>query len=91
MAFTKYLSKAWFLCGHSLCGFVAASCEAIFMKKPTDLDLHCLSLSMWTDEEFKFNDASTHQGHLGQKYVNIYQQSGLSNLTGWQLEVGVAS
>ena len=25
------------------------------------------------------------------KYVNLYQQSGSSNLTGWKLEVGVAS
>ena len=25
------------------------------------------------------------------QYVNLYQQSGLSNLTGWQLEMGVAS
>ena len=24
------------------------------------------------------------------KYVNLYQQSGLSNLIGWQLEMGVA-
>ena len=25
------------------------------------------------------------------KYVNLYQQSGLSNLIGWKLEMGVAS
>ena len=25
------------------------------------------------------------------QYVNLYQQPGSSNLTGWQLEVGVAS
>ena len=25
------------------------------------------------------------------KYVNLYQQSGLSNLIGWKLDVGVAS
>ena len=25
------------------------------------------------------------------KYVNLYQQPGSSNLTGWKLEVGVAS
>ena len=25
------------------------------------------------------------------KYVNLYQQPGWSNLTGWQLEVGMAS
>ena len=25
------------------------------------------------------------------KYVNFYQQSGSSNLTGWKLEVGMAS
>ena len=25
------------------------------------------------------------------KYVNLYQQSGSSNLIGWKLEVGVAS
>ena len=25
------------------------------------------------------------------KYVNLYQQSGSSNLTGWRLEVGMAS
>ena len=25
------------------------------------------------------------------QYVNLYQQSGVSNLTGWKLEVGVAS
>ena len=25
------------------------------------------------------------------KYVNLYQQSGLSNLIGWQIEMGVAS
>ena len=25
------------------------------------------------------------------KYVNIYQQSGSNNLTGWKLEVGVVS
>ena len=25
------------------------------------------------------------------KYVNLYQQSGSSNLTGWKLEMGVAS
>ena len=24
------------------------------------------------------------------QYVNLYQQSGLSNLVGWQLEMGVA-
>ena len=25
------------------------------------------------------------------KYVNLYQQSGSSNLIGWKLEIGVAS
>ena len=25
------------------------------------------------------------------QYVNLYQQSGLSNLIGWQLDMGVAS
>ena len=25
------------------------------------------------------------------KYVNLYQQSGLNNLNGWKLEVGMAS
>ena len=28
---------------------------------------------------------------LAMKYVNLYQQSGSSNLTGWKLEVGMAS
>ena len=47
-------------------------CRSIswFLKKPNDLNLHCLSFSMW---------------------LKMYQQSGSSNVIGWNLERGVAS
>ena len=41
----------------------------------------------WASEEANWSGSAL----FAIQYVNLYQQPGSSNLTGWQIEVGVAS
>ena len=55
---------------------------------PTDLDLaNSVEPDQLASSEANWSGSAL----FAIQYVNLYQQSGSSNLTGWKVEVGVAS